>query len=414
MNHRTELEYGKLLRLAVTGKTAQINQQRRRLATLDRNEELEASAWSKIDLLVKLRERDSNGVFQIVQTLESMEGFTYQDLKPLLGSSPEAITHEFLTWCEAILLAAERKSFAQSRSLPNFKPVALVAVPLLALMVVFGGFFGEKPTLHSSQQLSDRFGPAIMLFCQGIEFTRPEDGTRGFAPWSRGTAWAITESRVVTNRHVIETSIDLDSEVRELRQLGMKPVVKNYLFPVVSGRIPDVPFARMPCSRGSIVAVPVTKVRLSGDHDLASCEGLDWVFDTTCTTSFDISLGQKITAVGFPASADEILQWSVEEGIAPEQFDNFSFSGDEANVVTIVADVWGSECFFPSVLDGQISKIHESLPTFSHTAPTSGGASGSPIFDEYGEVVGVITAGSTIDESNNIALQSVAVEELFH
>ena len=25
MNHRTELEYGKLLRLAVTGKTAQIN-----------------------------------------------------------------------------------------------------------------------------------------------------------------------------------------------------------------------------------------------------------------------------------------------------------------------------------------------------------------------------------------------------
>ena len=127
--------------------------------------------------------------------------------------------------------------------------------------------------LHSSQQLSDRRSSHHTL---RIEFTRPEDGTRGFAPWSRGTAWAMTESRVVTNRHVIETSIDLDSEVRELRQLGLKPVVKNYLFPVVSGRIPDVPFARMPCSRGSIVAVPVTKVRLSGDHDLASCEGLDW------------------------------------------------------------------------------------------------------------------------------------------
>ena len=52
MNHRTELSMGSCW-LAVTGKTAQINQQR--VGNADRNEELEASAWSKIDLLVKLR-----------------------------------------------------------------------------------------------------------------------------------------------------------------------------------------------------------------------------------------------------------------------------------------------------------------------------------------------------------------------
>ena len=78
MNHRTELEYGKLLRLAVTGKAAQINQQRRRLATLDRNEELEASAWAKIDLLVKLRERDSNGVFKLFKHLSQWKDLHFR------------------------------------------------------------------------------------------------------------------------------------------------------------------------------------------------------------------------------------------------------------------------------------------------------------------------------------------------
>ena len=77
----------------------------------------------------------------------------------------------------------------------------------------------------------------------------------------------------------------------------------------------------------------------------------------------------------------------------------------------MAADALGQECFFPSVLSGQISKISQVQPTFNHTAAAMSGASGSPIFDNYGNVVGIVAAGR-VDGSHSIALRAATLDAL--
>ena len=64
MNHRIEMEYNKLLQMAASGSLQQVQLQRKRLQTLDRNEDLSRDHWFKIDLLLALRQRDSQKVMQ--------------------------------------------------------------------------------------------------------------------------------------------------------------------------------------------------------------------------------------------------------------------------------------------------------------------------------------------------------------
>ena len=412
MNHRIEMEYNKLLQMAASGRLQQVELQRKRLQTLDRNEELLRDHWSKIDLLVALRQRDSQKAMQILQQVDSSEEMTFASMESTLRLAPEAVSMEFLEWCEAVLTAAVKKSPARPKSSIKFAAPAAVLVPVVALLaVVFGRGGPSSPdTIFelNSEELVGRVGPSVMLFCRGVEFTREEDGKRGWIPLARGSAWAVSSQLLVTNRHVVEGE---QSTVNMLRELGAKPVVKNYVFPVVDSLVDNSPHQSLESSQGYIFAVPVGSPRLSGDHDLAACTVRDWTFDVVCGIEDNIAAGQSITVIGFPAVADELLAYSEESGIAPEELDVFAFSDESASVITVAADALGQECFFPSVLSGQISKISQVQPTFNHTAAAMSGASGSPIFDNYGNVVGIVAAGR-VDGSHSIALRSATLDAL--
>ena len=420
MNHRIEMEYSKLLQLSASGSIQQVQMQRNRLQTLDRNQEISADNWLKIDLVVCLRQRDSQKVRQILQQAESLDEMTFTAIESTLRLAPEAVSIEFLEWSKAVLSSVTKKKPPKSKGAFKLGGVAAMAIPAIALLLVLFGRSGSSASESlfelDTEALVVRVSPATMLYVQGIEFFSEEDGTRGWLPYSRGSAWAISSTRFVTNRHVVEVDENMRLEVQSLRSLGLKPSVKSYIFPVVPLISKDLQHAHMELAGGFVVAVPVTSPRLSGDHDLATGQGMDWTFDVTCETTPNLSQGQKITAVGFPAEADDLLQWSLDEALGPEQLDAFSFTTGQQNVVAIAADRLGAECFFPSVFVGQVSKIHETLPTFSHTAPAGGGASGSAIFDHYGRVVGLVTAGTTVGgiaTANNIALRSTAVDSLF-
>lgn len=423
MNHRIEMEFNKLLQMAASGSLQQVQLQRKRLQTLDRSQELSQGHWSKIDLLIALRQRDSQRVMEILQQVDAPQELQFASMEPALRLAPESISLEFLEWCEAVLAAGIKKSPAKSKGPLKLGAFAAVLVPIVALLaVVFGRGWSSTPeTIFEldSQELVARVTPATMLYVQGVSFMKEdEEGTlvRGWAPYSRGSAWSITPTRFITNRHVVEEDDEFKELISYLREAKLRPSVESYVFPVVSSISEDMPHPYVAFSGGYVVAVPVGSLRLSGDHDLATGQGLNWTFDVTCEISSSLSQGQKISAVGFPAEADDLLQWSVNEGLGPEQFAPYSFNEEQKNVVAIASSAFGPECFFPSILDGRVSKLHETLPTFSHTAPAGSGASGSPIFDEYARVVGVVTAGSTsggLATANNIALRASTIETLF-
>ena len=172
MNHRIEMEYNKLLQMAASARLQQVELQRKRLQTLDRNEELLRDHWSKIDLLVALRQRDSQKAMQILQEVDSSEEMTFASMESMLRLAPEAVSMEFLEWCEAVLTAAVKKSPARPKSSIKFAAPAAVLVPVVALLaVVFGRGGPSSPNTIfelNSEELVARVGPSVMLFCRGV------------------------------------------------------------------------------------------------------------------------------------------------------------------------------------------------------------------------------------------------------
>lgn len=234
-------------------------------------------------------------------------------------------------------------------------------VPLLVVVVlgaVAGGWFlfGKKGGSEMAEIASERSGAVGLVVA-----VRGNSGPQGIA-----TAWAAAPRVFVTNSHVVESVdhalangssvfivINRDGE-RRLRVTGTRMHPK-YGQPLLGfeGKQPAVPAYDVGLLLTEADAPTVFKIA-----DQAELERVD--------------SGYKIGYLGFPM-----------EGMAGGGADMRNpVATMQAGIVTSATDFWLAEADFPKRL------------LIQHNLGAAGGASGSPVFNEQGEVVAVLSAGN--------------------
>lgn len=269
----------------------------------------------------------------------------------------------------------------QAKARPKSRRVVLLStwifIPLFALVSVriyfnvgavsIGG--GDSDT--RIQAVAKQYGEAV-----GLVMGAQEDRTYEF-----GSCWAVASDVYVTNAHVAEPVLELleaggsafvaVNERTDLRfritEAVIHPKYKKALFNV-SGEPPKVSPYDVALLRVQGGAPKVWK--------LADREKLE-----------TIGSGYRIAFLGFP------MEHLVGDGIDRDNL----VANLQSGIITSTTDFWLGK-----------SSYEERL-LINHNLPVAGGASGSPLFDRDGEVVGILFGGNMnvgleVDPETNTAL----------
>ncbi len=195
----------------------------------------------------------------------------------------------------------------------------------------------------------------------GLVVVPGEDGAQGF-----GTAWAVGPQMFATNAHIalpvmgmledgrdvfVITNKSPDRKYRVLRAVAHPAFLKQHLN--MDGKPPAAPTYDV----GLLMVDGDPPVKLP----LASKEKL-----------YALDSGHRVAFLGFPMENLNAGNVDVHYPVATMQ----------SGIITAVTDPWLAEA------------APEKAILIRHNLPSAGGASGSPVFDVDGEVVGVHSAGN--------------------
>ena len=239
---------------------------------------------------------------------------------------------------------------------------ALIAVLGVAAFFFMGrsggsGSSGGSDTDTKLQQVAKSYEEGI-----GLVIIPTEEGT------VTATAWAVTPTMFATNAHVASPAREcLENGGTAYVVINKHPEqrfrIKNAIFPSrfgadltsIDGKGP----ATMPYAVGLLVIEGHANVTLR----LASPEKLR-----------SLDSGHRVAFLGFPA-----------EGLAGHGVDIHNpVATMQSGILTATTDFWLAQSAFENRL------------LLQHNLPITGGASGSPMFDASGDVIGVISSGNMV------------------
>ena len=239
--------------------------------------------------------------------------------------------------------------------------LAIVLVALL-LWAILGRTDTDRQMAAVAKQYEDAVGVVILA--------GQKDGQPVSAPIA--TAWAVGEKVFVSNGHVAQPVAQaLSNGLAAFIVLNKNPEKKFRIIEAIvhprygqkilniEGKDPVVPVYDIGLLRVD-AAVP-NKFRIAGESELRKLDS-----------------GYRVAYLGFPM-----------ENLSGGGVDSHSpVANMQSGIITSTTDYWLSKATFEKTL------------LLSHNLAAAGGASGSPIFNAVGEVVGVLSAGNIVGQVN--------------
>lgn len=196
------------------------------------------------------------------------------------------------------------------------------------------------------------------------------------SPIPIGTAWAVKENLLATNAHVAEAIIDIMQKLHELKINGATPYFlpnksNNQNYEIIDLtvhpaylKIPVSPHGKQPVNFPDVAILEVNG-QLSHILTLATKDELK-----------ELKAGQSIQYIGFP----------MENLIGQNINLNSLIATTQSGTISAMSNWWLGD-------SGQ-----ENNRLIRHDMGATGGASGSPMFNANGHVIGLINAGNIIGQ----------------
>lgn len=264
-----------------------------------------------------------------------------------------------------------------------------------------------EETVLKPEQIYSKYNKSIVLIIHIYEYDicigdQIIDRTEEVA--LTGTGFFVSETgEIITNRHVAcpwETDKATTEKLRRLYQdrittgaLRVNPYLLKYVNDVnVTGRTLKL-------------GVIVNDTRANSLDDLIGCSFVCEPSDE----SIDLAKIQVNTKT-LPAGVTQIVSMSdiATPAEASEGTEVFSMGFPAGFSIGSTPDGIKANC-----QDGKITQ-NRGDKEFGHNIPITGGASGSPVFDNKGRLIGVIYAGYTQTQGYNLAIHAKYVSELMN
>ena len=254
-------------------------------------------------------------------------------------------------------------SAGRRRSAWPFVLVGLLLVVVFAALMVWA-VLGRKDTDSQMAAVARQYENAVGV----VILAGKKDGQPVSMPIA--TAWAMGEKVFVSNAHVAQPVAEaLDNGWAAFIVLNKHPeqklrIIEAVVHPKfgqqhlnVEGKEPAVPAYDIGLLRVDTPAP--NRLRIAGEAELRK-----------------IDSGYRVAYLGFPM-----------ENLAGQGVDAHNpVANMQSGIITSTTDYWLSKAPFAQTL------------LLSHNLAATGGASGSPIFNAAGEVVGVLSAGNVIGQ----------------
>ena len=216
-----------------------------------------------------------------------------------------------------------------------------------------------------------RYGPSVCFVYVAYGLFRngkPIDGP-SFSPEVMGTGFLVdTQGHIVTNRHIVEPWL-MNPEVTELVQGGVHPKVFTIL-------------AYFP-GQAQSYTVSVLKVSPDGDVALGKLSAIPpaVIPIPLAPPSHNVSAGEPVMVLGYPVAVDALLA-RMDPFVVSKLFQRVNLQLKD--LIQSIAELKGIR---PLATQGHIGDVVPNRVVYD--APTTGGASGSPVFNSQGEVIAV-------------------------
>ena len=224
---------------------------------------------------------------------------------------------------------------------------------------------------NQAEGMIKRYGPSVCfvyvaygLFQEGKLIKEPS-----FSPEVMGTGFLVdTQGHIVTNRHIVEPWL-MNQETTKLVQNGVEPKVFKLL-------------AYFP-GQSQSYTVSVRQISDRGDVALGKLSSVppEAFPIPLASPSHDVSAGEPVMVLGYPVAVDALLG-RMDPQVVSDLFQRVNLQLKD--LIQSVAELKGIR---PLATQGHIGDVVPNRVVYD--APTTGGASGSPVFNSRGQVIAV-------------------------
>ena len=303
------------------------------------------------------------------------------------------------------------------------KHLKIVLISAAAIAIVFGLFFllkppGEEKTWTPEQIYSHYKKSVVMVYgeyyysvsagnydlgnfvIQNGELVR--DRTNSYT----GTGFFVSQDgKIVTNKHIAVPWAYQQAEIEQI-----KTEVQNYLKYLArqsrAAQIEYLPLVNEVKITGHLASIGIilNDTHLNNEKDIIPCH----VLDANNNDEIDVAVIQTNTKT-LPAGVENIVD--LNKAIVD---DADIVVGQPVYTIGFPAGVFlatTTQGLEANNQDGKITQLRGDYE-FGHNIPIIGGASGSPVFNEYGNLIGVIHQGFSSSQGYNMAIKAKYAVEL--